>query len=402
MWNNVKLKDICKVFDDGNWIESKDQSDDGIRLIQTGNIKFGTFADRKNKARYVSEKTFKRLNCKEIFAGDILVSRLPDPVGRACIIPKLSERAITAVDCTIIRLNEICLPEYLNYFMQSPQYFIGIRKEISGATRQRISRKNLGEILIPLPPLTEQQRIVSKLDIAFAGIDRTIDATQNNLKSSKIIFSKYLKNIFQTKRAEYTNSTIGKTCTIKSGTTVKPDIERAAGKIPYLKVADMNLKGNEKEITTSSRFLNIEDIRNNSIIEPGATIFPKRGGAIATNKKRIITTQTCIDLNIMSVLPKKKIILPKLLYYYFINIDLSKLGSGSSIPQVNNYDIEPLFISFPSKIEEQDKIINKIDELYTETNKLVNIYKNKVKYLIIFKNSFLSECLNERKTKKIA
>ena len=115
---NFKLKDLCEVFDDGNWIESKDQSSDGIRLIQTGNIKIGVFANRENKSRYISEITFKKLKCREIFAGDILVSRLPDPVGRSCIIPKLAKRAITSVDCTIIRLNKNCLPEYLNYVMQ--------------------------------------------------------------------------------------------------------------------------------------------------------------------------------------------------------------------------------------------------------------------------------------------
>ena len=61
------------------------------------------------------------------------------------------------------------------------------------------------------------------------------------------------------------------------------------GKQWAIKVSDMNLKENSIEVKTSSRFLNLKDIRKNSIIESGATIFPKRGGAIATNKKRIIT-----------------------------------------------------------------------------------------------------------------
>ena len=110
---SIKLKNLCEVFEDGNWVESKDQSTSGIRLIQTGNIKLGVFANRENKSRYVSETTFKKLKCREIFTGDILVSRLPDPVGRSCIIPNLKERAITSVDCTIIRLKKKCLPEYL-------------------------------------------------------------------------------------------------------------------------------------------------------------------------------------------------------------------------------------------------------------------------------------------------
>ena len=80
-WEVKKLESICKVFADGDWIESKDQSNEGIRLVQTGNIGFGFFKDKDDKARYISEETFKRLNCTEILPGDLLVSRLPDQVG---------------------------------------------------------------------------------------------------------------------------------------------------------------------------------------------------------------------------------------------------------------------------------------------------------------------------------
>ena len=68
---NIKLKNLCETFEDGNWIESKDQSAEGIRLIQTGNIKKGFFENREHKSRYVSEKTFNELKCKEIFHASL-------------------------------------------------------------------------------------------------------------------------------------------------------------------------------------------------------------------------------------------------------------------------------------------------------------------------------------------
>jgi type I restriction enzyme S subunit len=102
-WEVRPLSRLCEVFTDGDWIESKDQSPQGIRLIQTGNIGEGIFKGRSDKARFVSPATFDRLRCTEIFEGDCLVSRLPDPVGRACILPATGERMITAVNCTIIR-----------------------------------------------------------------------------------------------------------------------------------------------------------------------------------------------------------------------------------------------------------------------------------------------------------
>lgn len=163
-WKTAELNSICDIFADGDWIESKDQSENGIRLIQTGNVGFGKFKARDSKARYISEETFKRLRCTEIKQNDILISRLPDPVGRACIIPKLDVKSITAVDCTIIRVKkEIVITEFFNFFCQSPQYFEQIRKNITGATRQRISRSLLGKTQIPIPPLVKQKDIVSKL-----------------------------------------------------------------------------------------------------------------------------------------------------------------------------------------------------------------------------------------------
>ncbi len=116
------LEKICSTFGDGDWIESKDQSDEGIRLIQTGNVGKGVYIDKGERARYISESTFERLHCTEIIANDILISRLPDPVGRACIIPEGLGKTITAVDCSIVRLSEKMLPEFFVAFTLTPLY----------------------------------------------------------------------------------------------------------------------------------------------------------------------------------------------------------------------------------------------------------------------------------------
>ena len=168
----MKLKEICTVFSDGDWIESKSQSDKGIRLIQTGNIGEGKYLEKTERAKYISEDTFKELKCTEIFSGDILVSRLPEPIGRACIIPDKSERMITAVDCTICRVNEnIANREYICYFMQSQLYYNRLLGNVTGTTRKRISRKNLGNIELVIPTLNEQKAIVKKLNYLTKGIN---------------------------------------------------------------------------------------------------------------------------------------------------------------------------------------------------------------------------------------
>ena len=161
----MRLQDVCTVFSDGDWIESKDQSDKGIRLVQTGNIGEGLYLEKEERAKYVSEETFGSLKCTEIYPGDILISRLPEPVGRACIIPPKKERMITAVDCTICRVDEsIVSKEYLCYFMRSNAYYTKLLGSVTGTTRKRISRKNLGNIELEIPPKEEQTDVVSQLE----------------------------------------------------------------------------------------------------------------------------------------------------------------------------------------------------------------------------------------------
>jgi type I restriction enzyme S subunit len=161
----MRLENVCTVFTDGDWIESKDQSESGIRLIQTGNIGEGQYLEKETHAKYISKETFDKLKCTEIFPGDILVSRLPEPVGRACIIPQKNERMITAVDCTICRPNEeIVNKEYLCYFMRSSTYYNRLLGNVTGTTRKRISRKNLGNVELDVPSLSEQSAVVEKLN----------------------------------------------------------------------------------------------------------------------------------------------------------------------------------------------------------------------------------------------
>ncbi|WP_295419201.1 restriction endonuclease subunit S [uncultured Subdoligranulum sp.] len=161
----AKFGEICRMIADGDWIESKDQSDEGIRLIQTGNIGNGQYLDKPEKAKYITLETFNRLQCKSVLPGDILISRLPDPVGRACEVPQNIGQAITAVDCTIVRLNSsICNDRYFLNYTQSQRYFHELQTYLAGTTRTRISRKNLEKIEVPLPSLDEQRHIAAVLD----------------------------------------------------------------------------------------------------------------------------------------------------------------------------------------------------------------------------------------------
>ena len=140
-------------------------------------------------------------------------------------------------------------------------------------------------------------------------------------------------------------TSIGACCTLKSGTSLPADRENEGGAIPYVKVGDMNYPGNEQYITTSSRFVS-EQTAGTGVFPVGTVVFPKRGGAIGTNKKRLTRIPICADLNVMGVTAGRRLT-PQYLMAYFNTVDLGTLNNGSSVPQINNKDIAPLLICIP-------------------------------------------------------
>ena len=159
----------------------------------------------------------------------------------------------------------------------------------------------------------------------------------------------------------------GSIVTLMSGTTYPAEKELLSGTRLYVKVGDMNLPENEYEISTSSRYLDEYNISH--LIPVNSVIFPKRGGAIATNKKKLVLRdEILIDLNTMAFTPISPVNL-MYCYYWFLSIDLGKINSGSSVPQINNKDIEPLLFPVPPTFE-QERIVQAIVPLLDAEQKI--------------------------------
>ncbi|HCR9778810.1 TPA: restriction endonuclease subunit S [Pseudomonas aeruginosa] len=170
-WPMIKFSEAISrsgLFSDGDWVESKDQDPEGdVRLIQLADIGVGEFIDKSN--RFMTSKRADELRCSYLKAGDILVARMPDPIGRACIFPEDMGRCVTVVDICIVRPDSERIDNrWLMHLINSERFRNQIDRHVTGTTRQRISRGNLAGLEIPLPPLPEQKRIAAILDKADA------------------------------------------------------------------------------------------------------------------------------------------------------------------------------------------------------------------------------------------
>ena len=192
-WEQRKLASLCEKFTDGDWIESKDQSDFGVRLVQTGNVGVAEYLDKPNNKKWISEDTFDRLHCEEVLPGDILISRLPEPAGRACIVPLLGTKMITAVDCTIVRTAPDMSNKFLVQYLSSQAYFDDVNTCLAGGTRQRISRGNLANFNVPIPVKKSEQDAIGMF---FGYLDNLITLHQRELEKLQNIKKSMLEKMF--------------------------------------------------------------------------------------------------------------------------------------------------------------------------------------------------------------
>jgi type I restriction enzyme S subunit len=184
-WTTIPIKrtvkNVLTSFIDGDWIESNVITSDGIRYLTTGNV--GALEYKEQGNGYISEETFITLNCTEVYPGDLLISRLNEPIGRTCIVPDLNNRIVVAVDNVIYRPDRDKYDKrYLMYQMNCLPYTENANFIARGSTMSRISRTMLGAIKLCIPPLSEQQAIANYLDAKCAKINGSIDVQKRKIE----------------------------------------------------------------------------------------------------------------------------------------------------------------------------------------------------------------------------
>lgn len=341
----ARLGDLYKITSGGT------PSRKHLEYYQNGTIPWVKTGDLKEKYLWTTDEKITEIGLKNssarIYPQDtVLIAMYGATIGASSI---LKIEAATNQACAAFVKRDDIIPEYLYAFLESQQSrFI---KDAVGGAQPNISAGYLKKIEIPIPPLEKQRRIAALLD----KVSDLIAKRRAQLDKLDLLVKSRFVEMFGDQEINtkgWYQSTVGECCTLKSGTSLPADKENEGGSVPYIKVGDMNYPGNEYYITTSSRYVS-RTTAGSGVFPVGTVIFPKRGGAIGTNKKRLTTVPICADLNVMGVIAGR-LLHPGYLMTYFSMVDLGKLDNGSSVPQINNKDISPLRICLPP-MELQEK-----------------------------------------------
>lgn len=235
-WSLATIEDLVGadgVFVDGDWVESKDQDPSGdVRLIQLADIGDGEYRNKSD--RFLTHQKALELGCTFLKKGDVLVARMPDPLGRACVFPGDRKKSVTVVDVAIVRSgNDEFNHRWLMNFINAPAFRRTVASLQSGSTRKRISRGTLARISLPIPLPGQQDQNVAEIEKQFSRLDEAVASlkrTKVNLKRYKAAVEANLTRADRLRQAILTRAFTGKLVkpTLKKTPDVSCDFPIAA------------------------------------------------------------------------------------------------------------------------------------------------------------------------------
>lgn len=230
-------------------------------------------------------------------------------------------------------------PSLLPFIIQNDRFFDYAIQHSEGGLSPRVKWNAIANYEFDLPSIEEQKVLADKLWAAY----RVKEAYRQLLSTTDDM----LKAKFQEMFGDVVNSTIHNIAKVVSGKSIPTKLEDIVGPVAYVKVADFNLEGNEKYITTSSRFVTKENANLSKNVPIGSILFAKNGAAAMSNKKRLTKIDCCIDMNTLAVIPNKAKVLPELLLAFFESINIADHVRQGAIPSISPKDIENIALHLP-------------------------------------------------------
>jgi len=237
-------------------------------------------------------------------------------------------------------------------------------------TIPNFSQSKLRELPLAIPPPAEQQKIAGVLSLVQRAIEQQERLISLTTELKQSLMHKLLTEGLHGEPQKLTEigpmprswepTPLGECCEVVSssmsytdflGTTSSDDVD--ALECMAVKVSDMNLPGNETRFATANSRLRLpQETARRKLVPPDTIVFPKRGAAIATNKKRLTTTWTVLDPNLIGVRAGGPLE-TGFLFLWFLTFDLAGITDPGPTPQLNKKDLMPVLVSVPREKSEQ-------------------------------------------------
>ncbi len=301
---------------------------------------------------------------------------------------------ITSVDCTIVRFNtQKIIPAFFNFYSQSREYLKAIDCQTTGTTRKRISRSKLGCVLTPVPPLSEQQRIVAILDEIFDGIAKARANAEKNQQNARKLFESHLQSKLA-KQPDWEGKTLKQVSLDfgrgKSKHRPRNDPRLYGGPYPFIQTSDV--RGCEHLITDFTQTYSEAGLAQSKLWPKGTLCITIAANIAETG---ILGFDSCFPDSVIGVVVDPTQTSNSFLEYLLqsVKASLKAKGKGSAQDNINlaTFENEPFY--FPD-LAEQKQIVDQLSDLNAEAQRLESIYQQKLAALDELKQSLLHQAFS--------
>lgn len=395
-WEVKRLGEVCEKITDGSHFSPKSFSTGKYPYITVRDINdFGIDFDN---CKFVSEEDYNLLvkNGCNPKKGDLLFSK-DGTVGKVALVNSdklfviLSSLAILRPKASVIYSS------YLKYALQNPVFLSIALGKKTGVAIRRIILRNLKDIHIPYPPLSEQKRIVAILDEVFQAIDQVKENAVKNLANAREVFDGYLNQVFSNPGKDWEEKKLGNICEFVRGPfggSLRKEIFKSTGYAVYEQQHAINNQFSDiRYFIDENKFNEMKRFE----LRPGDLIMSCSGTMGKTAIVPEIIQRGIINQALLKLTPTSMLIVDFLQIWIstenFQN-QLAQFSQGAAIQNVASVKIlKEISIMLPN-VQTQFQIINSVQSFNVETSRLESIYQKKIADLDELKKSILQKAFS--------
>lgn len=381
-WVNCHIEDIANSIQYGYT----------GKTIENGDIKYLRITDIQNNFVDWEQVPFVEINLKEadkylLRENDIVFARTGATAGKSFLIENLNCNSVFASYLIrIVPRTDKILPKYLYSYFQSPEYWSHISGNVEGAAQPNFNGKKLARIPFPLPPLSEQTRIVSKLDALFVRIDKSIALLEENIIHTKGLMASVLEELFEKIHAKrYQVKDISKS--IQYGYTGQA-LEK--GQYYYLRITDIQ---NGKVDFSHTPYSDISDEQiEKYVLNQGDILFARTGATAGKSYLFRDNEKSVFASYLIRVVCDISVLIPNYLYCFFQSKgywnQIFDNIAGAAQPNFNGKKLGEIRLPLPD-LSIQRQIVDKYESLNKLLENINNEQQSKLIHLKALKSSLL-------------
>ena len=396
-WSSKSLGELFRVGSSRRVLQSQWQSE-GVPFYRGREITLLAVEGFVNNALFISEDLYAEFSAKNGVpsAGDIMITAI-GTIGNSYIVQDSDRFYFKDASVLWLKKTTDVSSDFINWWLKSPLFFEQLDRG-NGATVDTLTIQKLQTVAVNLPPLPEQQRIVTLLDEAFDGIATARAHAEKNLQNARAIFESHLQSVFTQQGDGWVETTLGDASggvfTGPFGSILhKSDyVENGIPLVNPAHITDIGIEPDYRKTVSVSTAAKLSSY----IMRKGDIVVGRRGEMGRCALVTEVEDGWLCGTGSFYIKPSSRCdsrYLVRFLRSDACKRHLEKIAGGAVMPNLSNSDLSNLSFHLPS-FETQIAIGNAIDDIASETQSLESLYQRKLTALDELKKSLLAQAFS--------